>query len=236
MTDTTTTTRSFVLVQSLDRSTPYYGVADTRPSEPTRVAWFGTGREYAERWAGYLNTDPTRTVELGWDSPDARPYEVVEPEPTPAPVDGEVDWATSHETPAESPEVADLKRRVASLTERLATAQEPITDVSDERLTPIWDRAAEKATEEGFCPEYERITEALGIPGRERSYRGVVTIQFNVYAYATARGPEEAGEAMKASVREQLRESAIGSGDYGNDGDTTHLDFEDVEVEDVNPY
>jgi hypothetical protein len=134
---------------------------------------------------------------------------------------------------AHEAEVAELRATVERLTSQLAAARAPITDVTDERLAPIWERAASVAEDEGFCPEYERLANGLGIPGRERTYRGIVNVSFNVYAYARDTMQDGAAEQMEAFVREAVRNLA---GNYGVPGEMTHVDLHSVESEDVNVY
>ncbi len=135
---------------------------------------------------------------------------------------------------AHEAQVAELRATVERLTSQLADARAPITDVNDERLAPMWERAASVAEDEGFCPEYERLANGLGIPGRERTYRGIVTVTFNVYAYARSTMADEAREAMEQNVSDAVRN--IASTDYGTDGAITHVDFQQVDSEDVNVY
>jgi len=124
-----------------------------------------------------------------------------------------------------------------SLRARLRVAQVTISDVADERLSPIWERAAEAATEAGFCSEYEKLCDILGIPGRERLYRGVVEVRFNVYAYATATNADDAEEEITNTVRERLTEIAT-EDPYSShdDGSVSHLDVTDVGAEQVEVY
>lgn len=130
--------------------------------------------------------------------------------------------------------VAELNATIERLTAENARLGSPITDTKDARLTAIWERAAEVAENEGFCPEYERLANGLGIPGRSRLYRGIVTVRFNVYSYATDTSDDSAARTMEENVRERLRDT-LTTGGYG-EGDISHLDFEGVEAEDVSVY
>lgn len=129
--------------------------------------------------------------------------------------------------------VDEQARELELLRERLATASAPITDTSDERLAPIWERAAEVAEENGFCSEYELLTNGLGIPGRPRTYRGIVRVQFNVYAYADGTSAYEAGEAMEQRLREAVAELRT---DTRVDGSISHVDIDNTTVDDVEVY
>ena len=141
------------------------------------------------------------------------------------------------EQPAEDPELVRLRSEVERLQRELSAAREPITDVNDERLTPIWDKAAEAAEENGFCPEYDKLANSLGIPGRERLYRGVVEVRFNVYAYARSRVADDAADEMEQAVREAVRNLAtVNDWEGRSDGDISHVDFNSSEVSDVSVY
>lgn len=141
------------------------------------------------------------------------------------------------EQPAEDPELARLRSEVERLQRELSVARESITDVNDERLTPIWDRAAEAAEENGFCPEYDKLANSLGIPGRERLYRGVVEVRFNVYAYARSRVADDAAEEMEQRVRQAVAElRSVDDYSGRDDGDISHVDISDSDVTDVSVY
>ncbi len=114
-----------------------------------------------------------------------------------------------------------------SLTATVSRLSEPITDVTDERLAPIWDRAAEAAQDEGFCPEYDRLCDRLGIPGRERQYRGVVKVSLDFYAYATARGENAATDLIEEEVADNL---------LGLLSEYDSVDIREVEATDVSVY
>lgn len=147
-------------------------------------------------------------------------------------------WVTEPaEQPAEDPELARLRSEVQRLQRELSVARESITDVNDERLTPIWDRAAEAAEENGFCPEYDKLANSLGIPGRERLYRGVVEVRFNVYAYARSRVADDAAEEMEQRVRQAVAElRSVDDYSGRDDGDISHVDISESDVSDVSVY
>lgn len=132
--------------------------------------------------------------------------------------------------------VAELNATIERLTAQLAAAHAPISDVTDDRLMPIWDAAALAAQDEGFCSEYDRLANRLGIPGRERLYRGTVSVTFNVYSYATARGAEDAQEAMEQQVRDALDNLPISHYGGFEDGSISHLDIDEVSTDDVDIY
>lgn len=123
-------------------------------------------------------------------------------------------------------------------TESLRQAQAPISDAADERLAPIWELAAQAADDNGFCPEYEKLCDSLGIPGRPRLRRGVVEVTLNVYAYAMGATEEEAHEAMERQVRERLESEVHTEDRYSNhdDGSISHVDITSVDTSDVEVY
>lgn len=49
----------------------------------------------------------------------------------------------------------------------------------DPRVLHIWKKAHRIASSEGFCTEYDKIADALGIPDIEQEYSGEVTVVFN---------------------------------------------------------
>lgn len=123
------------------------------------------------------------------------------------------------------------------LSRQLEYARAEITDVADERLRPIWDQAAEAATREGFCPEYDRLCASLGIPGRARLYRGVVNVTLNLYAYAESRDPGVAEIEMMERVRDRL--AALETEDRHEEhenGSISHVDVESIDAENVTVF
>lgn len=49
----------------------------------------------------------------------------------------------------------------------------------DPRVLHIWEKAHRIASGAGFCSEYDRIAEALGIPDLEQEYSGYVEVSFS---------------------------------------------------------
>jgi len=224
-------------------------LAITENGTATKGTFTGTlsgGREftyYGVRYSQpYSEANPQQNADW-YDNPTARDqmfdqFARGETVPKYAP-NAEWVWTEdASDAPEVSPEVAALQRQVELLSARLATAQAPITDPSDERVAGIWERAAGVASEEGFCREYDRLAEGMGIPGRSRLFRGVVSVTFNVYAYAEGHDEDEAREAMEERVRSQLRDDLTVDGPYDEreDGHLSHLDIDNSEVSDVNPY
>lgn len=52
-------------------------------------------------------------------------------------------------------------------------------EASDPRLLHLWEKAHRIATSEGFCQEYDKIAEGLGVPDIEIDYSGEVTVTFS---------------------------------------------------------
>jgi hypothetical protein len=73
--------------------------------------------------------------------------------------------------------------------------------VDDPRIAWIWEDIAKHAQTQRYCSEFDRITTALGLPGREREIS--ITMKINnvtIGATARARSPKEA----EAKIRAQL--------------------------------
>lgn len=49
-------------------------------------------------------------------------------------------------------------------------------DVDDPRIAWIWEDAGRLATQKQYCSQYDTLTNALGIPGRERSFKVSATV------------------------------------------------------------
>lgn len=159
----------------------------------------------------------------------------------------EIPWQPD---PGEPPEVQALREALRQAEEQVVQAraesnrwreqaQAEIHDASDERLRPIWEQAAQAASDEGFCPEYDRLCAQLGIPGRPRLYRGVVNVRFNVYAYEMATDPDIAQETMEENMRERIeawREDIVGNSYEHESGDITHFDVDSIDSESVDVY
>ena len=71
----------------------------------------------------------------------------------------------------------------------------------DERLSYLWDRAAAIADRRGLCEEYDSICDALGIPGRVRSFTvKVFRNGIDLSAKVKARSQKEADELVLSSL------------------------------------
>ena len=71
---------------------------------------------------------------------------------------------------------AERAQREREQLRQSVTDQGPL-DPNDPRLAHIWEKAHRIATHAGFCSEYERIAEALGVPtDHEADYSGTVDV------------------------------------------------------------
>jgi len=83
---------------------------------------------------------------------------------------------------------------------------------SDVRLLPVWVAAAKAATEEGFCPEYDRLAASLGAPNRsdlsqagllQRSFTITLTRRVEVTGYVSQEVEVEVEASSPAEAREE---------------------------------
>lgn len=89
--------------------------------------------------------------------------------------------------------LVDAQTTITQLQERIEQLRfEQITDGNDERLIDFWERAAQKASDENYCGEYDRMAELLGGPGRERSYVVTTLVTIEVSVNVTARTEDDA--------------------------------------------
>lgn len=88
----------------------------------------------------------------------------------------------------------------------------------DPRVLHIWEKAHRIATSAGFCSEYDRIAEALGVPDLEQDYSGTAEVRF--------RGTVNVPISGRASRRE------IADGDVSPDLDTGEI-LENLDTYDI---
>jgi len=73
--------------------------------------------------------------------------------------------------------------------------------MDDPRIAWIWDDVAKHATNRGYCSTYDEISDALGIPGREREIRVDTTMNgVRLTAYVKARNARDAENVLKAKL------------------------------------
>lgn len=91
-----------------------------------------------------------------------------------------------------------LAREKSDLLEALTLAQKPITDMTDTRLTPVWDKAHEAANDAGHCSEFDEIMENMEAPGRKRDTAATIYLRGDV------RNQEEYIERLQKWFRESF--------------------------------
>lgn len=90
----------------------------------------------------------------------------------------------------------------------------------DPRVMHIWKKAHRIATSEGFCQEYDKIADGLGIPDIEQEYEGEVTINFS----GTVTVPVS-GTANRREIADGDIEPNIDTSDIIENIDTYELDW-----------
>jgi hypothetical protein len=119
---------------------------------------------------------------------------------------------------------AQAERAEARATQAEADKAEALASVAggdnihpeDPRVLHIWEKAHRIASGAGFCSEYDRIAEALGVPDLEQDYSGTVEVSFSGTVTVPVSG--------RASRRE------IAEGDIEPDFDTSEI------IENIDTY
>jgi hypothetical protein len=100
----------------------------------------------------------------------------------------------------------------------------------DPRVMHIWEKASRVATAGGFCAEYDRIAESLGIPSIEVDYEGWVTVSFSGSATIPI-----SGRATRSDITDgDIVHSEIDGNDVIQAIDMYELSY-DIEEIDVSP-
>ena len=129
-------------------------------------------------WQSTSTAESERVAELVARLADASAYLADADATRAAPVT--VSLVDTLPAPDASPEVhAECVERAEQLRVRLREAQADITDASDHRLAPIWERAHEIADERGHCETFDEMMESLGAPSREIDVTFTVTGTFS---------------------------------------------------------
>lgn len=113
-------------------------------------------------------------------------------------------------------------RQIAEMRDQIQRLQRPITSGDDARLEEFWVLAGEEATSQGFCPEYDRIAEAMGGQRRRADYS--VSLSVNVRVTVSLSSITRGESIDMETVRSQLDLSDIES--------AIDLRWSDVEVDD----
>lgn len=144
-------------------------------------------------------------------------------------------------------EVEDMKRQVERITAQAERAMERAKEAHDEkqrawasvngsadidpqdpRVAHIWRKAARIATHAGFCTEYDRIAESLGIPEVEFDYSGYVSVRVSAYVSVPVSGTATRTEIADGDVDWSIDNSDILS---ELDSDTIEWEVDEVNIE-----
>ena len=98
----------------------------------------------------------------------------------------------------------------------------------DPRVLHIWEKAHRIASAAGFCSEYDRIAEGLGIPDLEQDYEGYAEVHFSGTVSVPISGRASRQEIAEGEVHADLDRS-----DIIEAIDTYDIDFsiETIEIE-----
>lgn len=96
----------------------------------------------------------------------------------------------------------------------------------DPRVLHIWEKAHRIATTQGFCQEYDRIAEALGIPELAIDYSGSVTVNFSGSVTIPISGMATRQEIQDGDVTADIDASEV-----INNIDAYDLDYSIEEIE-----
>lgn len=147
-------------------------------------------------------------------------------------------------------EVEDMKRQVARAQDRAERYRGEVTQANtdrdfallsvaggekihpaDPRVAHIWRKAARLANSSGHCGEYDRLTNALGLPDVLFSYSGHVRLRITAYVDVPVDG-----EATRLQVQDDDIEFDIDNDDILEHVDTSTLDWSidsiDISVDD----
>jgi hypothetical protein len=80
---------------------------------------------------------------------------------------------------------------------------------SDPRVAHIWRKASRLATSAGFCTEYDKIAEGLGIPEVEFDYSGYVSVRVSAYVSVPVSGTATRRDIADGDVEWSIDESDI---------------------------
>jgi hypothetical protein len=144
-------------------------------------------------------------------------------------------------------EVEDMKRQVARAEERAIRSDgrahqaeqdrdRALASVaggedihpSDPRVAHIWRKASRMATSAGFCGEYDRLADALGLPEVEFDYSGYVSVRVNAYVSVPVSGTATRREIADGEVDWELDSDDIVS---ELNSDTIEWEVEEVNIE-----
>jgi hypothetical protein len=144
-------------------------------------------------------------------------------------------------------EVEDMKRQVERATLRMDRAiQQSVEaeasaerawasvngsediDPKDPRVAHIWRKASRIATSAGFCTEYDRIADALGLPEIEFDYEGSVSVRVSAYVTVPVSGTATRSEIADGEVDWSISNDDIVA---ELDGDMIEWEVDEVDIE-----
>jgi hypothetical protein len=79
----------------------------------------------------------------------------------------------------------------------------------DPRVAHIWRKASRIATSGGYCSEYDRIAEALGIPDMEVSYSGYIEVTYSGTVSVPVSGTAPRSDIANGDIEYDISESDI---------------------------
>jgi hypothetical protein len=103
----------------------------------------------------------------------------------------------------------------------------PDIEPKDPRVAHIWRKAARIATGAGFCTEYDRIADALGLPEVEFDYSGYVSVRVSAYVSVPVSGTATRQEIADGEVDWSIDNDDIVS---ELDGDSIEWEVDEVEI------
>jgi hypothetical protein len=143
-------------------------------------------------------------------------------------------------------EVEDMKRQVERATIRMdraiqeakeseASAERAWASVNggenidpkDPRVAHIWRKASRIATSAGFCTEYDRIADALGLPEVEFDYDGSVSVRVSAYVTVPVSGTATRREIADGEVDWSISNDDIVA---ELDGDMIEWEVDEVDI------
>jgi hypothetical protein len=101
-------------------------------------------------------------------------------------------------------------------------------DPKDPRVAHIWRKASRIATSAGFCTEYDRIADALGLPEVEFDYSGYVSVRVSAYVSVPVSGTATRREIADGDVDWSIDNDDIVS---ELNSDTIEWDVDEVNIE-----
>jgi hypothetical protein len=103
----------------------------------------------------------------------------------------------------------------------------PDIEPKDPRVAHIWRKAARIATAAGFCTEYDRIADALGLPEVEFDYSGYVSVRVSAYVSVPVSGTATRQEIADGEVDWSIDNDDIVS---ELDGDSIEWEVDEVDI------